>query len=502
MRLRGTVLMFLIATTSVFAQSKEIDDATSGISNRILIQYGLSKLDSIELDFYQRSDSLKSTHQNKLGSLESAKSHLQNKLDSLAALQLPTAKITKAIDSVNLLHGKTMADFNEGLQGIKDQTTAGLKALKLPPELNEKVSSITGNIEGFKIPTSELNPPSLNLADNPLGKLDNLNLSPSVPTIDNPLGTINTPELNSIDGLKNVTGQASEIKEVTGQVSGYGREAQQLAKGNLSGVNELPERAEAKAVEMSGLSNIKEHTQSIDRYKDLAEQAKDPDAVKEQVIERVQQAAINHFAGKEQQLQEAMETVAKYKKQYASVPDISKLPKKRPNEMKDKPLIDRLVPGIAFQIQKEGEDLMVDFNPYVGYRFTGRITGGLGWNQRLAYNTKQGFFNSKARVYGPRAFGEYNLWKGFCPRAEMEVMNTFVPPFTRPATMDLGSRQWVWGVFVGMKKDYRFLGGVRGTAMVMTRLFDPKHKSPYGDVINARFGFEFPVKRKTQARPN
>lgn len=52
--------------------------------------------------------------------------------------------------------------------------------------------------------------------------------------------------------------------------------------------------------------------------------------------------------------------------------------------MKEKPLIERIVPGIALQVQKKGDDLMVDFNAYAGYRFTGRITAGLGWNQRVA----------------------------------------------------------------------------------------------------------------------
>jgi hypothetical protein len=75
-------------------------------------------------------------------------------------------------------------------------------------------------------------------------------------------------------------------------------------------------------------------------------------------------------------------------------------------------------------------------------------------------------------------------------------MNAFVPPFTKPATIDQGTRQWVWGVFVGMKKEYRFLKVVKGTTAVMVRVFDPKHKSPYGDMVNARIGFEFPMKKK------
>ena len=75
-------------------------------------------------------------------------------------------------------------------------------------------------------------------------------------------------------------------------------------------------------------------------------------------------------------------------------------------------------------------------------------------------------------------------------------MNTKVPPSTFTPSLDPSRREWVWGAFLGLKKEYRFLKNVKGTAMVMTRLFNPDHKSPYADVLNVRFGFEFPMKKK------
>jgi len=50
----------------------------------------------------------------------------------------------------------------------------------------------------------------------------------------------------------------------------------------------------------------------------------------------------------------------------------------------------------------------------------------------------------------------------------------------------------------GIKKEYRFLKGVRGTAFILLNLYNPKRKSPYADVMNSRFGFEFPLKRKSK----
>ena len=166
--------------------------------------------------------------------------------------------------------------------------------------------------------------------------------------------------------------------------------------------------------------------------------------------------------------------------------------------MKGKPLIERIIPSIGIQIQKKGEDLLVDFNPYAAYRFTGRISAGAGWNQRVSYNLDINEFNPAAIIYGPRVFGEYKLWRGFSPRAELEVMNTNVPPLTSMGAVDPVHREWVWGAFVGLKKEYRFFKKINGTALIMTRLFNTDDKSPYADVLNVRFGFEFPMKKKVK----
>jgi hypothetical protein len=263
--------------------------------------------------------------------------------------------------------------------------------------------------------------------------------------------------------------------------------------GNLPNVKELPGALEGKAAEATGLTDITKQAEGLNPMLDAA---KNPDALKEQAIQHVQQAAVNHFAGKEQVLQQAMEKMAKLKNKYSSLNSLSEIPKRRPNEMRGKPLVERLLPGIALQVQKKGDDILVDFNPYVGYRLSGRLTAGAGWNHRVGYNTDRNGFTAAPRIYGPRAYGEYRLGKGFSPRLEFEMMRTYVPPQLGGAMSDPGRREWVAGAFAGMKKDYQFIKSVKGTAMVMLRLFNPGHKSPYADVLNVRFGFEFPQKKK------
>jgi hypothetical protein len=224
--------------------------------------------------------------------------------------------------------------------------------------------------------------------------------------------------------------------------------------------------------------------------------------MKEQAVEQIQQAAVDHFAGKEKQLQAAMDQMAKLKNKYSSLNSLTDIPKRRPNEMKGKPLRQRLIPGIGLQILKATDHFMTDFNPYLGYRFNGKLTAGLGWNQRFAYNTARDNFNSEACVYGPRVYTEYNLGKGFFPRVELEVLNTFVPPYVRQLAADGGERQWVPGAFLGMKKEFRFIKSVRGTSMIMMRLYNKDHMSPYSEVVNIRFGFEFPYNPQKSRKKN
>jgi hypothetical protein len=70
------------------------------------------------------------------------------------------------------------------------------------------------------------------------------------------------------------------------------------------------------------------------------------------------------------------------------------------------------------------------------------------------------------------------------------------------AATDPDGREWVWGVFAGIKKTYKITKHIKGTASVMTRLFNPDRKSPYADVLNVRFGLEFPMKKKSRKLPD
>lgn len=516
MKLCVIIPLFCFLVTVTFGQNTLSDSLNIQSEHQKLINFSNRKIDSIQSSFYQHSDSLKGTYQGKFSKMDSAQHMLELKLDSLTSLTdpsrilsgsdiasiqsrwkgkidslksigHPSAKITQGLDSISQLRTDMLSDLNSKMQSLKEKTVSKLNDLNLSTEATDKLSDVTGKIEGFQIPAKDLNISSLNIENsNSIGSLGNLDLQLPVSGV----GNGNVGELKSLDGV------TDGLPNLTDKVGDYGNDIQGLSNGNLSDVKELPKIAEAKAEELSGLKEVEDQTQPLHEYKDLVGKIQNPDSLKGFAKEQIKQVAVNHFAGKEEQLKQAMEIIAKYKSKYSSINSIADIAKRQPNEMKGKPLIERIIPGIGIQVQKKGEDVLVDFNAYAGYHFTGRITAGLGWNQRVAYTIDRRTFNSDSRIYGPRAFGEYKLWKGFSPRVELENMNTNIPPITHNQTVDPLSREWVWGAFVGVKKEYKFIKNVKGTALVMMRLFNPDHKSPYVDVVNVRFGFEFPMRKK------
>src|SRR5882757_9522205 len=153
----------------------------------------------------------------------------------------------------------------------------------------------------------------------------------------------------------------------------------------------------------------------------LSEMKSEMAKVKDAKPEQVQQMAVDHFAGKEQQLKAAMAQVSEYKQKYSSVKSLADLPKRAPNPLKDKPWIERVVPGVNYFIQFKNTTL-VDVNPYLTWKFNPHLSVSAGWNQRIGVHQGNIGTAMADRVYGPRVAVSY-LWShGFICRLAPEAM--------------------------------------------------------------------------------
>jgi hypothetical protein len=483
------VIACILLSQSAFAQLDSLNISIPSLRQDTLATL-TNKLDSIEASTREKVDSVTQYYNQEAAKLQEFSLHYQQKIDSLGHLKLPIEKYTKKLDSL----GNKMIEVKQNVEGkihsIKKKATEKLNSVPLPPELKAKVLELTSSLDKVSLNglTSGINSPiNVKDIDTSIDQIIPSTDLNGITNISSDLTYVNIPDLS-----KNLGSVSDLTSGVSGQVSTLQNSAGEITQG-ATNVNNLDKLAESQAMR---LDVVKDFTKETGNLPSASTLMPTEEQAKQQVLEQAQSIAVNHFAGKQELLQSAMDKVGKYKAKYESLPSVDDLPKRLFFDLKGKPFIERIVPGIQFQILSKQGNLLVDFNAYAGYRLTSKFTSGLGWNQRVAYNKDMKAFNADARIYGPRAFTEYRLGRGFLPRVEFEVMNTAIPPYTSARAIDSNSREWVMTAFVGMKKEYRFIKNVKGTTTIMLNAYHPHNKNLYSDVMNVRFGFEFPMKEK------
>jgi hypothetical protein len=432
------------------------------------------QLDSIEGAFNNGIDSLKQSYGHAKGSLEALKSNYQKKIDSLNNLKLSTERYTGRIDSLNERLAQVQTKISSQLDSMKTKIASKIESLNLPPEAGGKIESLTSSLDKVSLSSIDSEMGSKWGIDKLNGPFPNL---PSTGSIDPSLPSTNLPNPN----IPNVN-----LPNVNAPNLGVG---EQLGKANPADIQ--GQVKEAASIENAG-KVIESNVAELDQGNLPIQPPANGDEAKEQLKDVAKKEAVNHLAGKEVVVQQAMDKMSKYKQKYNSVSSLKDLPVKAANPLKEKPFIERLVPGVTLQLQNF-QHFMLDVNASAGYKFTQRITAGLGWNQRWAFNGGE-FFPSE-RIFGVRSYGEYHFKKGFALRADVEYMNALEKENLVTATEAL-HREWVWSFFTGVKQEYRISKLLKGNAQVMYNVYDPRHKSPYVDRLNVRMGFEFALKKK------
>jgi hypothetical protein len=444
------------------------------------------KVDSIRQAFNTKVDSIQQEYKDALARIDAREAHLKHKVDSLTTLRLPSNKYVGKLDSLNQARLQTTQKFNSKLTDLKSKTTGKLQSLDLPPQYQEPINNLTKNVDGLSLNGDLMKVPAAQIPGFTMPKVDGVgDLTSKVGEVAN---------IGRLKNLPKVETPIGNLGEITQQAKGLSEDAKNISEEKLNEVKNIDKTIEQQVSKMDGVSELQKQSGVVDGYKGQLDKMNDQEAVKKQAIEKVKEVAIDHFAGKEEQLKAAMQKMSKYKEKYSSVSSIHDLPKRPLNAMKGKPLIERFVPGFYFQYQQKNYNLF-DVNPYVGYRISGRITSGLGWNQRYAYDRKAHDWNSKSRIFGPRSYVDVRLGKGFIAHVETEVMNSFVPSTILLRTGE-GRREWVWSTMTGLKKEYKIYKNLMGTVLIQYNLFNRKYKAPYVDRLNSRIGFEYRLKKK------
>lgn len=445
------------------------------IYERDTLEHAYAKIESIRADFNTKADSLHITCYKATGRINEKIYHLKQKLDSINQLSPPPRKVIKryqrSIEKLSGQHQRVKEQFTKKLNALKERTTSELRAIKLPPEHMERLHILTERIEQIKTPGLEF--PQLSF---PADNLPNINI-PALPSSSN-LSPSDLPQVPGAPGYSNM-----QDKIPTTSVPSNAEQIQSTIEAQVSKVDGLDELSKQSAV-------IEGHKSQLGELAELG----DPAQAKQEMAVVGAKEAINHFEGKEDRLNAAMEKVAKYKQKFSSASSINDLPKRPPNPMKEKTFVERIIPGLYLQYQLKNQYL-IDLNPYIGYKLSSRLTSGLGWNHRLAWNKKLKSWDPRARIFGPRGYIDLKLGRGFIAHIEGESMNTFIPS-TIYGNPDSGTREWVWSCMTGIKKEYKIYKNLKGTALIQYNLFNRYYKAPYVDRLNSRVGFEYDIKMK------
>ncbi|MCZ8355285.1 MAG: hypothetical protein O9340_11155 [Cyclobacteriaceae bacterium] len=483
--MRFIILTFIIFSSLVTYAQERGDSLLmqSKAKSDSIIRVAQNKQDSLQQEFTKSANSLKALYQKPIIALNKKEIILEQKQDSLLAIgQKPNEKIQQQLDSIRLKKENLVNQFNQRKDSVVNRYQQKLAKINKVTGVKNKVN-LPGNNSNINF--GDTNLPNSNFDFSEFPGLD-LNQTNGLSTIDNKLPDVNNPIPNS--NLNNPLQKIETPKEL-----GLAKDVKskiETFKNDTTSIDQKASKvAEDKIAKEAGLDGLDDQQQKLsDQLQPQSEEE-----AKAALLEQAQTTAINHFQGKEALLQEAMQKMAKYKKKYSSLASI-KDAKKFYNPLKEKSFRERIFPGISFQYQKSN-DYMLDVNPSMGYMILQNVSAGVGFNYRLVRSGNNEYWRQNQSVYGPRAFAEVKLFRGFLGYVEYEYINTRVPE-KAGASREAGKREWVSGLFTGIKTRYPITRWMKGTAIVQFNWLNDGIKSPYGNNITSRLGFEFYLKRK------
>lgn len=421
---------------------------------------------------------------------------IQRTIDSLRARKLSTRAYQQKLDSLNQKQKSLLGEVDAKQKQLQQQIDARYR--KWQSKLDSAGVKLPGiNLPGAQLPGTPALPntdfinqlnvpelPALNTSD-----FVNLNLSTDLQQIG---GDLSVPSASNLTQWATKLAETGPLSEWTGQLNQANAAWKDPAKAAEQAVTNVD--AVQDATKQLGDAQ-KQFTEN--EALELAEKMKDPEAMKEEVIEQVQQQAMDHFAGKQEVLQQAMDNMSKYKRKFSSLESLDKLPKhpNRPrNGLKGQAFRERFRLGLAVGVQNQTDTLNLDFFPQASYHITGRLEAGLGMSYRVRLEKDVWHFHQQQAQWGFMSFATVKAFKGVRWRLETDV--TSIPQPGVPTERG-PAREWRWTWLTGVQTTFniseRFTGNVQ-----MLYNFDRKITDGFPEFLVLRVGVQYKFKARTK----
>jgi hypothetical protein len=435
--------------------------------------------------------------------VEKERNKLQTRIDSLNKLSLPYDKYARKLDSLNQKNPLHKIDEANG-KIAKAQSEIQDKINRPVGKVDNNINQLNSEAEGYGNLPSTIKAPELRrdvLPETPKLKLNSeVSLNQPNLTADRLSGDIK-PDLNlgvdnklkSLTNGQNIKDVASDVSKASGNLSDYTADVKSLTSGDLQNVKQLDKDALSKISNESfkaANGELNAANGKIESLKSLQNQ----EAFKKKIIEKSGEMVLQQISLYQGNITGAVDKLSKYQQHAGTIFSKVKGLPKRPRKEKKPSLIERFVPGTTLQVEKTSATWFIDFNPGIRYRIRSIFSAGIGWNQRIVFDKHFNFYKENG-IYGLRSFYELTIFKGLAIRTDVERMNVFVP--VSNAQKEIGTRKPVWSYTVGLKKEFSFSPGIVGNVQFMYNLYTPSGTNPYLNRLNIRFGFEFPLKKKS-----
>ncbi len=436
---------------------------------------------------------------------DAQKAKIKRKMDSLRGFSLPTSQLQ---NKLNKLQRKQTALLNE----VKERQAA--LHTKIAKRYSDWRTSVGTNLKldsfGIKMPNTKL--PGLPNGQVPMTnlKVPGTKLSlpqnsklPGIPPMP-ALGQQDFSSLKMSKELKKIGGSLSlpntaQLKQWESQVPAL-KELSSLKAQGASYRNALkePDKAIDNAVgSINEVSALKKELTTADQLKtneavQLAQNMKDPEKMQAQAGKM----AVDHFAGKEQQLNEAMLSMNRYKKKYESLPSLEDAKKSfwPRNGLRGASFRERFRPGFNLGFRTSKDTIVFDLFPTVSYRISGRIEAGVGGTYRIRVLTKPyGIDRHASNTWGGSAFLIVKTFKATFLRLEADAN-----PYRKTSAIDGTTVQsWRWTYLSGLQVNFSISDNLSGNVQTLYS-FDHKLKDGFPDRLIMRLGVQYklPVKRR------
>lgn len=488
-----THLIVIIFSTSSLAQSPLTSISRPEESVRSNLNDPLDSLTSSAKQNYIHdstiirswSDTLRARINYRFSSVANSKS-----IDSLRNLALPEPEIIKRTDSLLQQKMNLLKEVDE-------------KQARLQKRITGRYTSWTENLrKKFNLDSAGVNLPGV---PPPVGTTSSPSISkPSIPSADVPLPSLGTedfsslglsPELTGIGGataipstqqlgewqnsLSSVTNPMGDLQK---QVAGFKQITQNPTDAAEQAVTSLAETNDA-AKQLNDAEKLKEQAEALK----LAEEMKNPEAVKEEAVQ---------YAAKEAQLQGAMSQLSKYKQKYSSISSLSEIPKNDwlpRNGLKGTSFRERFRLGMNLGVRNNSDTLLIDLYPNASYRITGRLEAGLGAIYRLRVSTSPFGLEQSDPVWGVALFSVFKTFKSVFIRVESDVTSHMKYGTGESSPY----RDWRWTFYSGVQTNFRL--GQRWTGnLQMLYNFDSSLKDGFPEKLAMRFGVQHQLRVKVK----